>query len=281
VYYEGALAYYALSNDAATLNHAVNWGTFHSGACAAGRHHQCRRPVRGAGLYRPVPVGTRQSRSVLPTLRPVLMQRPAAPEAITGLGSTPFRCPCRFSRRWKQYSSDPNISAKCTVWYNYPKTTLALYNTTDHLWWRDATFKTAKSTAGRTSTGRGKRLGFCRPGAGPYELPVTGHAPAGICDDVHGNGGRAQGSAAYRRFLERKPGRPHAIRRAGSNRHRAFHFWPGLGVNNGLLVKADYLPAITKAWKAIADTAIFSTGALGYVQGSGSQPGDKREREQT
>jgi hypothetical protein len=53
-----------------------------------------------------------------------------------------------------------------------------------------------------------------------------------------------------------------------------FTFGLAWGVNNGLLVKADYLPAIVNAWKAIADTAIFSNGALGYVQGSGSEPGD-------
>jgi hypothetical protein len=53
-----------------------------------------------------------------------------------------------------------------------------------------------------------------------------------------------------------------------------FTFGMAWGVNNGLLVKADYLPTIAKAWKGIADSAIFSSGALGYVQGSGSEPGD-------
>jgi len=63
--YEGALAYYALSNDAATLNHAVIGGPFIPGACAAGTQppKNCleRDPcASGQDLYRaktPLAVG--------------------------------------------------------------------------------------------------------------------------------------------------------------------------------------------------------------------------------
>jgi len=45
-------------------------------------------------------------------------------------------------------------------------------------------------------------------------------------------------------------------------------------VNNGLIAKNDYLATIAKAWNGIADSAIHANGFLGYVQGTGSKPGD-------
>ncbi|MBN1306865.1 MAG: glycoside hydrolase family 88 protein, partial [Chitinispirillaceae bacterium] len=46
------------------------------------------------------------------------------------------------------------------------------------------------------------------------------------------------------------------------------------GANRGILDKAEYLPTILRAWNAIADSAIFPDGAIGYVQGTGDSPGD-------
>ena len=45
------------------------------------------------------------------------------------------------------------------------------------------------------------------------------------------------------------------------------------GVNNGLLERADYLPAIARAWEAMA-AAVHDNGFLGYVQGTGKEPKD-------
>ncbi len=41
-----------------------------------------------------------------------------------------------------------------------------------------------------------------------------------------------------------------------------------------MLSRGEYLPVIIKAWSAIADSAIFPDGRLGYVQGTGDSPGD-------
>jgi len=211
----------------------VNWGTFHSwskrsGNATTNADDQCVGQDY-IDLYRL----TRQSRSVLPTLRPVLMQRPAAPEAITGLGSTPFRCPCRFfAKMGKQYSSDPKYFSKMYSFVIIIPRLRSLFTIRRTICGGGTRrFKTAKINRGKNVYwSRGNGWVFAALARVLTELPVTDTHRQEYVTTFTGNGGRAQGSAAYRRFLERKsPGRPHAIRRAGSNRHRAFHFWPGLG----------------------------------------------------
>ena len=46
------------------------------------------------------------------------------------------------------------------------------------------------------------------------------------------------------------------------------------GVNQGWLSKKDYTPIIAKAWKAMATNAVHPDGKLGYVQGTGKEPKD-------
>ncbi|MBQ0074398.1 MAG: glycoside hydrolase family 88 protein [Prevotella sp.] len=43
------------------------------------------------------------------------------------------------------------------------------------------------------------------------------------------------------------------------------------GLRNGILKKKDYMPAMQKAWAALA-TCVHNDGFLGYVQGSGDRP---------
>ena len=46
------------------------------------------------------------------------------------------------------------------------------------------------------------------------------------------------------------------------------------GINNGILDKKIYLPAIVKAWNAMSKEAVHPNGKLGYVQGTGKEPKD-------
>ncbi len=44
------------------------------------------------------------------------------------------------------------------------------------------------------------------------------------------------------------------------------------GINNKILNSKTYLPAITKAWNAMAKESVHANGFLGYVQGTGKEP---------
>ncbi len=46
------------------------------------------------------------------------------------------------------------------------------------------------------------------------------------------------------------------------------------GINNGLLNKKAFGPAVSKAWNALANDCIHPDGKLGYVQGTGKEPKD-------
>ncbi len=46
------------------------------------------------------------------------------------------------------------------------------------------------------------------------------------------------------------------------------------GINNGMLDRATYLPAVIKGWNAIAKESVHSNGFLGFVQGTGKEPKD-------
>ncbi len=48
------------------------------------------------------------------------------------------------------------------------------------------------------------------------------------------------------------------------------------GINNKILDKKTYLPAIVKAWNEMSKTAVHKDGFLGFVQGTGKEPKDSQ-----
>lgn len=46
------------------------------------------------------------------------------------------------------------------------------------------------------------------------------------------------------------------------------------GINNNILDKKTYRPAVSKAWNALVNDAVHPDGMLGYVQGTGKEPKD-------
>jgi rhamnogalacturonyl hydrolase YesR len=46
------------------------------------------------------------------------------------------------------------------------------------------------------------------------------------------------------------------------------------GINNNILDKEKYLPAVIKGWNAMVNESIHENGFLGYVQGTGKEPKD-------
>ena len=46
------------------------------------------------------------------------------------------------------------------------------------------------------------------------------------------------------------------------------------GINNGILDKSVYKPAVVKAWNAMTKDVVHPDGMLGFVQGTGKEPKD-------
>lgn len=53
-----------------------------------------------------------------------------------------------------------------------------------------------------------------------------------------------------------------------------FVYGMAYGVNNGILDKEKYLPAITKGWDAMVEEGLHDNGFLGFVQSTGKEPKD-------
>jgi rhamnogalacturonyl hydrolase YesR len=276
VYYEGALAYYAISNDAAALNHAVTWGTFHkwgmrSGNTTTNADDQCVGQDY-IDLYRLDPTKSERIANIKTCID--AEAGGSGNNYWTWIDAIQMSMPV-FAKMGKQYGSDPKYFSKMYSLYNYPKSSLSLYNTTDHLWWRDATFKTAKSPAGKNVYwSRGNGWVFAALARVLTELPATETHRQEYETTFKEMAAALKAVQRTNGFWNENLADPTHFGGSELTGTGLFTFGMAWGVNNGLLLKADYLPAIVNAWKAIADTAIFSTGALGYVQGSGSEPGD-------
>lgn len=275
VYYEGALAYFNVSHDSAALDHAVKWGTFHSWNLRDNNTSTTNADNQCAGqcyidLYR---LDEKPERITnIKTCIDRMLNNPSN-NYWTWIDAIQMAMPV-FAKLGVQYN-ETGYFDKMHQLYDYTKTTLGLYNEADSLWWRDESFKSAKSPAGKNIYwSRGNGWVFAALVRVLEELPS---------DDSRRN--------EYEAIVQEMAGALKAVQRDDGfwNENLAdpdhfggpevtgtglFIYGMAWGINNGLLNVDDYIPTIEKGWEAIADSAIFPDGKLGYVQGTGDSPGD-------
>lgn len=273
VYYEGALAYFAVSRDSAALDHAVKWGTFHSWNLN-GSNTTTNADDQCAGqsyidLYR---LDEKPERITAIKSCIDRMMNNSSNNYWTWIDAMQMAMPI-FAKLGVQYD-DTEYFDKMYRLYNYTKTTLGLYNQQDGLWWRDESFKDAKSPSGKNIYwSRGNGWVFAALVRVLDELPssdshreeyetIVKEMAAALKEVQRSDGFWNENLADPDHF-----GGPEVT---GTG---LFTYGMAWGINNGLLDAADYLPTIAKAWEAIADSAIFPDGKLGYVQGTGDSPG--------
>lgn len=164
--------------------------------------------------------------------------------------------------------------------YNHTKTVEGggLYNTTEHLWWRDKSFvppyKEPNGANCYWSRGNGwvvaalVRVLTLMPKDAPHReeylkiymemikalAPLQredGYWNVSLKDPNHFGGKELTGTAL-------------------------FIYGMAWGMNNGLLSKKEYLPIVTKAWNAMIKDSLHPEGFLGFVQGTGKEPKDSQ-----
>jgi len=175
--------------------------------------------------------------------------------------------------------NDSNYFSRMHAMYDFSKYKHGgngLYNPADHLWWRDKDFvppyKEPNAENCYWSRGNGWVVGALvrtlslLPNSSPYYaeymqdykdmvkvlLPLQrpdGFWNASLKDATHFGGKELSGTAL-------------------------FAYGMAWGINNGYLEKKEYLPAVIKAWSAMAADCVHDDGALGYVQGTGKEPKD-------
>jgi hypothetical protein len=159
--------------------------------------------------------------------------------------------------------------------FNYNKTTLGLYDTTAHLYYRDTSYiyPAKQSPNGKKvfwSRGNGWALGalvrILR------ELPATDPDRAEyvmtfqqMCAALKA----VQRSDGFWNMSLYDPGHFPGPETSGT---ALFVYGMAWGIDNGLLPKTTYKPVVAQAWNAMVTTAVHPSGKLGFVQGIGGQP---------
>ncbi|MBN1308035.1 MAG: glycoside hydrolase family 88 protein, partial [Chitinispirillaceae bacterium] len=148
VYYEGALAYARLAGDSAVWNHAVKWGTFHkwnfrNGTTTTNADDQCAGQCY-IELYQfdRKPERITNTRSCMDN-----MVKNKSNTFWTWIDAIQMAMPV-FAKLGVIDESAAYFD-KMDALFDFTASTLGLYNTNDRLWWRDTTFKKAKTPAGK------------------------------------------------------------------------------------------------------------------------------------
>ncbi len=174
---------------------------------------------------------------------------------------------------------DKSYFSKMYDLYIYAKTTFALYDPDDRLWFRDLSWSGSEDT-----TSNGEKIFWSRGNGWAFGalVQVLQLLPE---DDIH----RDEYLTTYVEMAS-----------ALSNSQRSDGFWgvnladnnhyPGpetsgtcfftyglaWGIHNGILDSAIYYPVVLSAWNGLISTSVHPDGFLGYVQGSGSHPGSSQ-----
>jgi len=151
-----------------------------------------------------------------------------------------------------------------------------LYNTAEGLWWRDENFKPPFKTPGGKNCywSRGNGWVFA---ALPLVMDVLPVDAIGYDDYKRTYLEMAEALAARQRkdgFWNPSLDDPEDFGGKEASGTAFFTFGIAWGINKGWLPEPEYLPIVSKGWKALTKQALRKDGSIGYVQATGDQPSD-------
>jgi rhamnogalacturonyl hydrolase YesR len=276
VYYEGLMALYSLNPDKTYLDYALSWGEAHQwglrdGIKTRNADNQCCGQTY-LDLYE-----KEKKPEMIRDIRESVDLMIASDKIDDWTWIDALQMAMPVFAKLSVITGDQKYSERMYEMYMDSKVRQGFYNSADKLWWRDKDF---------------------RP---PYKEPNG--------EDCYWSRGNGWVIAALVRVMEIVPNDPHykeykktylemmnallPIQREDGFWNASLHdpanfggketsgtalFVYGMawGINNGLLKVKKYLPAITKAWNAMAKEAVHTDGFLGYLQGTGKQPSDSQ-----
>ena len=281
VYYEGLMSLYKIKPDPEYLNYAVSWGEFHKwglrdGIQTRNADNQCCGQTY-IDLYLMDETKTERIRDIKACIDNMLYTDKI--DDWNWIDALQMAMPV-FARIGSIYKDDKYFNRMYEM-YLYTKQlhgSDGLYNTMDHLWWRDADFDPPyKEPNGEDcywSRGNGwvlaalvRTIDFL-PADSPYKTEfltvyremvdalVTcqrddGFWNVSLHDDSNYGGKELTGTSL-------------------------FVYGIAWGINNGILDRGRYEPIVKKSWRALVEDCVHPNGFLGYVQGTGKQPSDSQ-----
>ena len=159
--------------------------------------------------------------------------------------------------------------------YSHPKKTLALYNTTDHLWWRDTPWKGMKTPAGKqVYWSRGNGWVFAALARVLDILPATDPHRAEYLQDFTDMAAALRAIQRTDGFWDPSLNDPAHFGGPEGSGTSLFVYGMAWGIRKGVLDEATYAPVILKAWQSLLTTSVQANGFLGYMQSTGDDPSD-------
>jgi unsaturated rhamnogalacturonyl hydrolase len=176
-----------------------------------------------------------------------------------------------FARLGILDNSSADLSALQTL-FNYTEKVdggHGLYDTSAHLWWRDANYV---NTTTLWSRGNGwafmamVKLISALPQSDPRRpefVAIFQQMAAALIKIQRSDG-----------FWNVDLGNAKDFPGPESSGTAFFTYGLAWGINNSFLSASTYMPAVTAGWHGLVTKALHSNGFLGYVQGTGSKPSD-------
>ncbi len=278
VYYEGLMALYNIDPQKKYYDYAVDWGVKHkwglrNGIATRNADDQaCGQTYIDLYLLDRKPERIKDIKASMD-----LMVKSDKKDDWSWIDAIQMAMPV-FTRLGVIYN-DTNYFRKMYDLYSFTKYNhggKGLYNTADHLWWRDKDFVPPyKDPNGEDCYwSRGNGWVFAALVRTLQMIPKN---------DPHYNEYMKDYKDMARALIpiQREDGFWNASLHDPSNfggketsGTALFTYGFAWGINERILDKKTYSPIIAKAWKAMVNDAIHKNGFLGYMQGTGKEPKD-------
>jgi rhamnogalacturonyl hydrolase YesR len=281
VYYEGLMALYKLKPDPAYLKYAIDWGEFHKWGMRNGTKTRNGDDQCCGQTYIDLYLMDRSKEERIRDIKTCIDNMIATDKIDDWWWIDAFQMAMPVFARLGTIYKDPRYFDRMFEMYIHTKTIQGgkgLYNSDDHLWWRDKDF------------------------VSPYREPNG--------EDCYWARGNGWVLAALVRTLEYLPSdSPYRKEFLQTYREmveaiiscqREDGFWNvslhdpsdfggkeltgtslfiygiSWGINSGILKKKTYKPAVVKAWNSLLNDCVHPDGFLGFVQGTGKEPKDSQ-----
>lgn len=280
-YYEGLMQLYYLTQDAALLKYAVDWGTYHKwqptyvGTVATRiADNQCCGQTF-CELYQLDPIKTER----IATMQVSIDAMVNSTKVNDWWWIDAIHMAMPVFTKFGVIKNDSKYFEKMYDLFNYTRSQakgVGLYNANDSLWYRDSVYLPPNKTTNGLPVywSRGNGWVFAALTRTLDVLPATAPHRADYVTMFRQMARKLIRIQRTDGFWNPNLGDPNDY--GGKETSGTVFFTYGLawGINNNLLDSATFYPAVVKAWNGLVKDALHSTGALGYVQSAGSKPAD-------
>lgn len=280
VYYEGLMAFQAIAPDPRNYDYAVRWAEFHkwgmrSGDLTRNADDQCCLQTY-LDLYK---IDPKPERILALTANMDAMVASDKIDDWSWVDAMQMAMPAMA--KFGAFKHDAKYFEKAHAIYTYMRTKhggSGLYNSTEHLWWRDKDFVPPyKEPNGKNCYwSRGNGWVFAGLVRVLEELPTDAAHRAEYEQTVKEMSAALAACQRDDGFWNASLHDPNHFGGKETTGTALFTYGLAWGIRHQLLDEKTYLPIVARAWHALATEALHPDGFLGYVQGTGKQPSEGR-----